>query len=91
MATTVGKIIGKERYKRSALNLGTVSSQMVSVMGDYGITSKLNLLFGAPYVKTKASAGTMRGTEGIQDLSLWLKWLALEKQTGKKTCMLFMV
>jgi len=72
-------------YKRSALNLGTVSSQMVSAMGDYGITSRLNLLFGAPYVKTKASAGTMRGTEGIQDLSLWLKWMALEKKIGKKT------
>src|SRR4051812_38949531 len=72
-------------YKRSALNLGTVSSQMFSVMGNYGITNNLNLLFGVPYVKTKASAGTMRGAEGIQDLSLWLKWMPLEKKIGKKT------
>ena len=45
--------------KRENLNLGTVSTQMYGVMGNYGITRKLNLLFGVPYVKTKASAGTL--------------------------------
>ena len=66
--------------KRDNLNLGTLSTQTFSVMGNYGITSKLNLLFNVPYVKTKASAGTMKGMQGLQDLSLFLKWMPLEKE-----------
>ncbi|MEO6734138.1 MAG: hypothetical protein ABIN01_23150 [Ferruginibacter sp.] len=66
--------------KRNNLNLGTVSTQTFSVMGNYGITSKLNLLFNVPYVKTKASAGTMKGMQGVQDLSLFVKWMPLEKE-----------
>src|SRR5690349_17598347 len=44
--------------KRDNLNLGTISTKMVSVMGNYGISPKLNVLFSVPYVSTKASAGT---------------------------------
>ncbi|HYK46850.1 MAG TPA: hypothetical protein VEV83_16845 [Parafilimonas sp.] len=69
--------------KRDNLNLGTVSANMYSIMGNYGITNKLNFLFGVPYISTKASAGTMHGDNGIQDLSLWLKWMPLEKKIGK--------
>lgn len=65
--------------KRNNLNLGTVSTQMVGWMGNYGITSKLNILGNLPWVKTKASAGTLHGVDGIQDLSLALKYKALEK------------
>ncbi|MFN8247321.1 MAG: hypothetical protein U0T68_00065 [Ferruginibacter sp.] len=66
--------------KRNNENLGTVSTTMYSIMGNYGITKKINLLFGIPYVKTKASAGQMRGMKGIQDLSLWLKWNPYSKK-----------
>ena len=66
--------------KRNNQNLGTVSTQMFSVMGAYGISSKLNVLFGVPYVKTKASAGTMHGMKGIQDLNLFVKWMPVEKE-----------
>lgn len=66
--------------KRDNLNLGTVSTQMYSVMGNYGISSKLNVLFSVPYVKTKASAGTLHGSKGVQDLSLFVKWLPIEKE-----------
>ena len=66
--------------KRNNLNLGTVSTQTFSVMGNYGITSKLNLLFNVPYIKTKASAGTMQGMKGVQDLSLFVKWMPIEKE-----------
>jgi hypothetical protein len=72
-------------FKRDNRNLGTVSSQMIAVMGNYGISGKLNLIFSAPYIKTKATAGTLRGAEGIQDLSLWLKYMPLEKKIGKNT------
>src|SRR5580765_9114596 len=47
--------------KRENLNLGRVSTQMFGLMGNYGLTRKINLLFSAPYVKTKASAGTLHG------------------------------
>jgi hypothetical protein len=68
--------------KRENLNLGRVSTQMIGVMGNYGVNRKLNLLFNVPYVITKASAGTLRGMEGFQDLSLFVKWKAYEKRFG---------
>lgn len=69
--------------KRENLNLGTVTTQMISVMGNYGITNKLNVLFGAPYVTTKASAGTLHNQKGVQDGVLWLKWMPIERKLGK--------
>jgi hypothetical protein len=71
------------KLKRDNLNLGRVSTQMIGVMGNYGVTDKLNLLFGVPYVKTKASAGTLHGVDGIQDLSLWAKYMPYETKLGK--------
>lgn len=70
-------------YHRNNLNLGTVSTQMVSLMGNYGITDKLNVMVGAPYIWTHATAGTLAGQHGIQDLSAWLKYLGLEKNVAK--------
>lgn len=69
--------------KRDNQNLGRVSTQSVSIMGNYGVSRKLNLLFGIPYVQTKASAGQLKGYRGIQDLSLWVKWMPIEKEWGK--------
>lgn len=69
-------------FKRENLNLGTVSTQGVSVMGNYGITDKLNVLFSVPYLETKASAGTMKGQKGIQDLGLTIKYMPFEKTEG---------
>jgi hypothetical protein len=71
--------------KRNNLNLGTVSTSMLAYMGNYGVSDKLNVLFGLPYVKTKASAGTLHGMQGLQDLSLWVKWMPYEKEWGKST------
>jgi hypothetical protein len=69
--------------KRENLNLGTVSSHMVSVMGNYGLSNKLNILFNVPYISTKASAGTLHSQKGFQDGSLWLKWMPVERTIGK--------
>ncbi len=71
-------------FKRNNLNLGTVSTQMVSLMGTYGICKKLNVEVMAPYVWTHATAGTLHGQHGIQDLSAWLKYLAIEQNIGRK-------
>lgn len=84
---TVGKSSWKNywegTFKRDNLNLGTVSSTNAMIMGNYGITDKLNVLFGLPYIKTKASAGNLKGQKGIQDLSLFVKWAAKEWHLGK--------
>ncbi len=69
--------------KRENLNLGRVSTTNFMVMGNYGITNKLNVLFGLPYIKTKASAGQMAGQKGFQDLSLFVKWVGYEKRVYK--------
>lgn len=69
--------------KRDNENLGAVSANMYAVMGNYGVTNKLNLLFGMPYMQTKASAGTLHGFKGFQDLSLWVKWNPIEMDLGK--------
>lgn len=79
------------QLKRQNLNMGTVSTQAISLMGAYGVSDKLNVLFGAPYIKTKASAGTLHGMKGIQDLNLFIKWMPIEKQLGKGTFSLYTI
>lgn len=69
--------------KRENLNLGRVSTHTYSVMGNYGVSNKLNILFAVPYVTTKSSAGTLHGLKGLQDGSLWIKWMPIEKTIGK--------
>jgi hypothetical protein len=43
-------------------------------VGNYGVTDKINIIAMLPYVKTKASMGTLHGMNGIQDLSLGVKY-----------------
>lgn len=77
--------------KRENLNIGTISTQSVSIMGNYGISRKVNLLFGLPYVRTKASAGTLRGLDGLQDLSLFVKYRPISYQVGQSKLSLLAV
>lgn len=69
-------------YHRNNHNLGTVTTQMVGLMGIYGISKKLAIVASAPYVWTDASAGVLHGMHGIQDLSGWLKWEAYQQNIG---------
>ncbi len=68
--------------KRNNLNLGTVSTQSVAFMANYGISNNLNIMVAAPYIKTKATAGTLRGMRGVQDIALNLKWRAYTLKKG---------
>lgn len=77
--------------KRDNANLGKVSTRMYALMGAYGVTDNLNLLFGVPYVRTKASAGTLTGQRGVQDLSFYAKWMPVEKDLGKGTFSLYTI
>jgi len=65
---------------RENLNLGTVSSRSVNLMGNYGIKDNLNFLFNVPYVSNNVSAGTLHAMSGLQDASAWLKWMPIEKE-----------
>jgi hypothetical protein len=76
-------------FKRNNANLGTVSTNMFGVMGTYGVTNKLNVIFNVPYVQTHASAGTLHGQKGLQDFSLWVKWLPFERKIGKGTLSIY--
>ncbi len=64
-------------------NLGTVSSQSAWVMANYGITDKINFIAMAPYISNKASVGTLIGQQGVQDLSMLIKWEFFGKAFGK--------
>lgn len=75
--------------KRNNLNLGTVSTQSLMYMANYGITNNLNIMAGAPYIWTKATDGTLRGMSGVQDLSVNLKWRFLNHKFGKSKLALY--
>lgn len=77
--------------RRENANLGTVGTNMIGPMGILGISSKLNLIFNLPYITTNASAGQLSGFNGLQDLSLWLKWKPVKKKVGKGTLSIFTI
>lgn len=78
-------------FKRDNANIGRVSTSNISVMGAYGVLDHLNIIFSLPYIKTNSSAGTLKGQQGLQDLSLYLKWLALEKNVDSSKFLLYTV
>ncbi|MGE0455595.1 MAG: hypothetical protein AB7O37_14170 [Vicinamibacteria bacterium] len=71
--------------ERDNENIGTLTTQSVAWVGNYGITDRLNVIAMAPYVWTGASQGVLRGLDGLQDLTVGLKYKALDTaftQTG---------
>jgi hypothetical protein len=72
-------------FKRSNGNIDKLTTNMYSVMATYGITNDLIVTAGVPYVTTNASAGTLEGQKGIQDLSVNLKWRGLKVKSGSST------
>ncbi len=78
-------------YKRNNENLGTVSTQSVMYGANYGITGKLNIMVSAPYVWAKSTAGTLHGSRGVQDLSLFVKWKPVLYSFGKNKISLILV
>jgi hypothetical protein len=68
--------------KRENGNIGKVTTTNLMWVGNYGITDKINVIAMVPYIKTKASQGTLTGMEGVQDLSLSLKYNFFTKEFG---------
>ncbi len=77
--------------KRENLNIGRITTQSVMLMANYGITDNLNVMVAAPYVWTEASAGTLTGLSGVQDISAFVKWKAIRKNLGKGKLSVFAV
>lgn len=78
-------------FKRTNENLGTVSTQSVMYMVNYGITGKLNVMIGAPYVWVKSTAGTLHSSRGFQDVSIFVKWKPVSYSFGKNKLVLIAV
>lgn len=64
--------------KRSNLNLGVLTTQNAMLMGNYGISKNLNAMIGLPYVWTSSDVSYITGQKGFQDLSVFVKYQALE-------------
>lgn len=78
-------------FRRNNANIGTVTTQMVGIMGIYGITRQLNVVVSAPYIWTHATAGTLQAQQGFQDFSAWLKWKTWEQKIGKGALSVFVL
>lgn len=70
---------------RENQTIATVSRQTALAMIVIGITDKLNVYAGLPYVKTKSSTpngGKFAGANGLQDWSIAVKYKAVDKTIG---------
>lgn len=60
--------------KRTNGNIGTLTTQSAMFAAGYGVTSRLTVLATLPYVWTHASAGTLEGMSGVQDVTVAAKF-----------------
>lgn len=77
--------------KRENGNIGSISTTSVMWFGNYGVTDKLNVMASVPFVRTKASAGTMHGMSGIQDLMLTAKYRLVQQAMDSNKLRVFAV
>jgi hypothetical protein len=78
-------------FRRDNENIGAVRTSAITVMGAYGVTDRLNILFSLPYIKTSTTAGTLMGQQGVQDLNIYLKWVAFRKEADHNRSSIFVV
>ena len=69
--------------KRDNGNIGRVTTQSLMWFANYGIMNKLDVIVMLPYVKTEASQGTLHSQQGLQDLSIGLKYNFYKYKTEK--------
>jgi hypothetical protein len=63
-------------------NIGTVTTQSLTMAANYGVTSWFDAIINVPYVWTNASQGVLHGQAGFQDLALAAKFKALSLPVG---------
>ncbi|HTI57698.1 hypothetical protein [Mucilaginibacter sp.] len=76
-------------FKRDNGNIGTLNTQVIGIGATYGITNNVIATLSVPYITTHASAGTLHGEKGIQDLSLNVKWKAYQFKSGSNKLTFF--
>jgi hypothetical protein len=60
--------------RRSNGNIGTVTTRSVALHAGVGVTDRLSVFAGLPYVWTEASQGVLHGMSGRQDLTVLAKY-----------------
>ncbi|MBK8956092.1 MAG: transporter [Saprospiraceae bacterium] len=63
-------------------NIGTLEKQTIGLMVAAGIINRLNLIVSLPYIKTNATAGQMKGVNGLQDFGIWAKYQVFDRETA---------
>jgi hypothetical protein len=63
-------------------NIGTVTTQSLTMAANYGVTSWFDAIINVPYVWTNASQGVLHGQAGFQDLTLAAKFKAISLPVG---------
>ncbi len=77
---------GESLTKSNPMNMGRISSSIVSIYGEYGVSDWLSTTVTIPYVSTKNELGTLdpvlgvSQVEGVQDLSFFLKAKVFDKK-----------
>src|SRR6218665_671235 len=71
--------------KRKNGNIGTVTTQSLMWVGTYGIINKLNVVAMVPYMKVEPDAGSLASMEGLQDLTVGLKYNFFQVKTEKSS------
>lgn len=56
--------------QRTNGNIGTLTTQSNHWFGNYGLSSRLNVMASVPYVWTRASQGVLHSMQGVQDLTV---------------------
>jgi hypothetical protein len=77
--------------KRDNGNIGDLTTKSIMWVGTYGITNKINVIAMVPHLKTNASQGTLHSMEGIQDLTLGVKYRFFETKTEARLLRTFAV
>jgi hypothetical protein len=63
-------------------NIGTITTQSLTMAANYGVTSRFDAIVNVPYIWTNASQGVLHGQAGFQDLTLAAKFKAISLPIG---------
>ena len=69
--------------KRTNGNIGTLTTQSVTMMTGYAVTDRLGLTASLPYIWTHASQGVLHEMSGFQDLALGARFRLLSSGPGR--------
>ena len=78
--------VGNSLSATNPMDMGEISSSIINIYGEYGISDWLSTTVTIPYVSTKNETGILdpvlgvNQVEGVQDLSFFLKAKVLDKK-----------